>query len=239
MRLDQVKQNYDRAAKYYDPLADVVFGRILGLEKYRQDVIERLGDLRGATVVDVGCGTGRNFPFLVPRVGEHGRVLGVDYSEGMLEQARGRVRRNGWPNVELLRADAATLEGVPEHVDALVGVWCYGIVYDLEKALNRAVDVLRPGGRIALMDFEKSRPDEGLLRWLYPIYSRALQFAGIDTAEDLDNAELQAKWKRGRQVLRTRLVDFREQTYLQDTGIIFSGAKSEAEPSTGRQPDGT
>lgn len=228
MRLEEVPLNYDRAARWYDRLTDIVFGRILGLEKYRERTIDLLGDLRGSTVLDVGCGTGRNFPLLVPRLGEHGRIIALDYSEGMLEQARRRVEARGWRNVELVRGDAAKLEGVPEPVDAVVSVWCYGIVYDLEAALSRAVDVLRPGGRIAIMDFQRSRPDRGPLRWLYPLYSLALQRAGIDSAEDLDDAKLQAKWERGRRLLRARVRNLREETYSQGTGIILVGEKPQA-----------
>lgn len=223
MQLKDVARNYDRASRYYDRLTDIVFGCVLGLEQYRQRTIELLGDLDGATVLDVGCGTGRNFPHLVPRVGERGRVVGLDFSEGMLEQAGRRVASMGWKNVSLVQGDAVTLEGVPEPVDAVTSAWCYGIVYDLEAALNRALDVLRPGGRIAIMDFDRARPERGPLRRLYPVYSKLLQWAGIDTAEDLDDARLQARWTRGRGVLRARLSDLHEERYSSGAGIILSG----------------
>ena len=61
MRLSEVSVNYDRASKYYDRLTDVVFGRVLGLERFRRRTIDLLGDITGATVLDVGCGTGRKF----------------------------------------------------------------------------------------------------------------------------------------------------------------------------------
>lgn len=225
MKLGEVRTNYDRAAKYYDALTDLVFDRILGVEKHRERTIDTLGELRGATVVDVGCGTGRSFSLLVSRVGEEGRIIGADYSEGMLEQARKRVRDQGWENVELVCTDAAKLQSIPDDVDAVVSIWCYGIVEDLDAALSRAIDLLRPGGRMAIMDFAKSIPDSGFLRWLYPIYSFALRHAGIDTAEDLDNAQLQAKWERGRDVMRAGLTDLCEETYLRGAGIILSGRK--------------
>ena len=156
MKLSDVPRNYDRASKYYDRLTDVVFGRILGLERYRADAIERLGTIDGTTVLDVGCGTGRNFPLLVARVGNEGRIIGLDYSEGMLARARNRVEREAWRNVYLVRGDAAKLEDISTPVDAVISIWCYGIVYDLEAALNRAIDVLRPGGRIAIVDFQRA-----------------------------------------------------------------------------------
>jgi len=225
VQLSDVVRNYDWAAPRYDRWTDLVFGRLLGIEKYREKTIELLGPLQGATVLDIGCGTGRNFPLLVPRVGASGRIIGLDYSEGMLAQARARVAAQGWVNVELIRGDAAKLEGVPENVDAIVSVWCLGIVHDLEAALGRALDVLKPGGRIAIMDFGRSRPDHGPLHWLYPFYSFVLAHAGIDSREDLDDAALRQRWERGHRLLRDRLVGVHEGTYLYGGGLIIAGEK--------------
>jgi ubiquinone/menaquinone biosynthesis C-methylase UbiE len=225
MQLSEVSQNYDGAARYYDRLTDFVFGRMLGLEKYRNHTIDLLGDLNGSTVLDVGCGTGRNFPLLVERVGERGNIIGVDYSNGMLEQARRRIQTEGWRNIELVRDDAARLDGVSRPVDAVTAIWVLGIVYDLEAALDRIVNIIRPGGSLSIMDFGKSRPDRGLLRWLFPLYSIALRGAGIDSAEDLDNANLEAKWARGKDVLKARLGSLNEENYLNGAGLIISARK--------------
>ena len=75
MRLEDVEENYDRAAKHYDTWTNLVFGRLLGVERLREHAIDLLGDLDGKVVLDIGCGTGRNFPFLIPRVGSTGRVI--------------------------------------------------------------------------------------------------------------------------------------------------------------------
>jgi demethylmenaquinone methyltransferase/2-methoxy-6-polyprenyl-1,4-benzoquinol methylase len=223
MELADVTRNYDRAAQHYDLSTDLVFGHLLGVERYRERTIDLLGDLRGKVVLDVGCGTGRNFPLLVPRLGEEGRILAIDYSEGMLERARERVVQEGWTNVEVHRDDAATLSTVTEPVDAIVSVWCMGIVHDLAAALHNAMDRLLPGGRIAVMDFDRARPDHGPLRWLHPIYGRLLRWAGIDSAEDLDDDKLRAKWAQGQAILRERLQDLHEERYLWDAGYIVAG----------------
>lgn len=223
MKLEDVQRNYDPAAERYDAWTELVFGRILGVERLREHTIDLLGDLDGKRVLDVGCGTGRNLPFLVPRVGAKGRIIGVDYSQGMLDVARARVARHGWQNVELEQDDAAQLATIEEPVDAVVSVWCMGIVHDLDAALGRAIDVLQPGGRIAIMDFDRARPDRGWLRWLYPLYSRVLRWAGIDSAEDLDDARLRAKWSSGRSVLARRVGQLTEERYLSGGGIIISG----------------
>lgn len=196
MQISEVFKNYNGAARYYDRLTDFVFGRILGLEKYRSHTIDLLGDLDGATVLYLGCGTGRNFPLLVERVGERGKIIGLDYSEGMLELARRHVQTEGRRNTKLVRGDAARLDRVSKPVYAVTAICVFGIVYDLEATLDRVVNTIRPGGSLSIMDFGKPRPDRGLLRWLFPLYSIVLRRAGIDSAEDLDNAKLEAKWAR-------------------------------------------
>src|SRR5690606_1166773 len=117
---------------------------VLRLRRYRERTIDLLGELRGRTVLDVGCGTGPNFPLLAERVGPAGRVIGLDCSAGMLSMAARRIERHGWRNFELIRDDAVTLTRVEGPVDAVVSVWCYGYVDDLEAPLTRAVDLLAP-----------------------------------------------------------------------------------------------
>jgi len=229
MKLEDVQENYDRVAGRYDVWTDLIFGRLLDIERLREHTIDLLGDLDGKVVLDVGCGTGRNLPLLVPRLGRNGRVIGVDYSHGMLDVARSRVERAGWQNVDLRQDDAAKLATIDRSVDAVVSVWTLGIVHDLDAALGRAVDVLEPGGRMAIMDFDRARPDRGWLRWLYPVYSLVLRWSGIDSAEDLDDARLRAKWQRGRAVLERRIGHLEEERYLSGGGVIISGTAPSVE----------
>ena len=223
MRLDAVRNNDDRLAKRYDRWTELVFGRLLGVDALRERAIDRLGSLEGRVVLDIGCGTGRNFPTLVERVGPRGRVVGVDDSPGMLDVARERVVREGWRNVELRTDDAVVLGSIEPPVDAVVAVWCLGITYDLVGAIHRAIDVLRPGGPMAILDFDRARPDHGWLRRCYPLYSRLLHWSGIDSAEDVDDARLRAKWARGRAAFDGRMVGVTEERYLDGAGVLVAG----------------
>lgn len=63
----------------------------------------------GATVVDIGCGTGLNFALLEEAIGPTGRIVAVDLSDDMLAAARRRTQKYGWDNVELLQVDATTV----------------------------------------------------------------------------------------------------------------------------------
>ncbi|NOZ01041.1 MAG: methyltransferase domain-containing protein [Deltaproteobacteria bacterium] len=214
MKRETTEKMYARAAGRYDRRLEFWFGRVLRIEGWRERAVEALGPLTGRTVLDVGCGTGANLPLLVQRVGPEGRVIGVDTTPEMLELARERVRRSGWTNVDLRRGDAVTLDAVNERVDAVLSTYCLGIVSDLDATLRRISSVLEPGGRLAILDFPRTRPDSGPVRLLHPIYSALLQAWGITSAEDLDDEAQRRKWNQARKVLNEVFTDVREKPFL-------------------------
>ncbi|WP_345153188.1 class I SAM-dependent methyltransferase [Micromonospora maritima] len=109
----------------------------------------------GDRVLDVGCGTGLTMPLVRASVGAGGAVVGVDASPQMLRRARSRVDRAGWTNVHLMLADAAdpppALRAGPEF-DAVLFVYALSVVADWRRAWERAIDLLRPGGRATIVD---------------------------------------------------------------------------------------
>ena len=113
---------------------------------YRRLAAERLGPQRGATVVDLGCGTGLSFPYLVEAVGLEGRVIGLDASPDMLARARRRVERAGWRNVELVNA-FAHLWHPDGPVDAVFACNVNQLIASPE-VVDNAVSWLRPGGKV-------------------------------------------------------------------------------------------
>jgi len=130
-----------------------------------------------------------------------------------------KVSRCGWNNIQLRRHDAAVLATVNTQADAVISTYCLGIVYDLEAALKRATEILKPGGRIAILDFQRVYPEQGLLRVSFSIYRWLLQYYGIDAPEDLDNKVLRTRWENGEMFLRSTLGDVSIQTFLLDMGL--------------------
>ena len=112
---DFIRRRYDRLAPVY-PLFEILFALPWGI---RARAVRRLGLRPGDRVLEVGCGTGRNFPHLVPAVGGTGHVYGVDWSPGMLEIARKRCARNKWENVTLLLRHAVEYS-LPETVNGVL-----------------------------------------------------------------------------------------------------------------------
>jgi demethylmenaquinone methyltransferase/2-methoxy-6-polyprenyl-1,4-benzoquinol methylase len=110
----------------------------------------------GDTVLEIGAGTGRNFPYLVEAVGPGGTVIGVDASEGMLAEARRLIERRDWSNVQLVHQDAAELHVDPEVAGVLFSL-SYSALPEPRPALARSWEKLAPGGRVVVMDMGLTR----------------------------------------------------------------------------------
>lgn len=154
----EMRQLYQRLAPWYDTTLWVYYLVGFRVMHYRRLAVKGLGLQRGACVVDLGCGTGLNFPLLEKAVGPEGRIIGVDLSADMLQQARQRVRRAGWENVELIEADCAAYRFPAGGVDGVLSTLALVIVDEYDDVIRRAAATLQPGGRLAL--FGMKRPED-------------------------------------------------------------------------------
>lgn len=118
---------------------------------FRAHAVKRLGLRPGQRVLEIGCGTGRNFSHLRAAVGGQGRIYGVDLSAGMLTKARALCEQQRWTNVELAQEDAAAYVA-PEPLDAVLFGLSYNTMPHHLIVLHQALKQLRPGGRIVIMD---------------------------------------------------------------------------------------
>ena len=135
-----------RALEQYRVLAAGYEMRTLGGDQGRRELMERLAPRPGETILDVGCGTGRNFDAIQERIGPEGRLIGLDPSPEMLDRARSLVRRRGWTNAVLVEAFAEDAS-IPAIADA--AILC--AVHDVMRSPAALANVLRhvrDGGRI-------------------------------------------------------------------------------------------
>ena len=141
-------------ARRYDRLAGLI-GLIDWLlfvpSRFRRRATERLELRPGDRVLEIGCGTGLNFPFLRDAVGPTGRIYGIDLSSGMLARTRALCERRGWTNVEITQGDAAEYLA-PEPLDGVMFGLSYNTMPHHRRVLRQALRQLRPGGRIVIMD---------------------------------------------------------------------------------------
>jgi arsenite methyltransferase len=116
----------------------------------RMRTLSAMGLRRGETLLDVGCGTGLLLEIQAKVVDSIGRVEGVDFSNDMLDVARERCA--DLPQVNLQQGSAEALDFEDESFDALSCTQTLLYVKEMEKALREFYRVLKPGGRIAIIE---------------------------------------------------------------------------------------
>ena len=115
---------------------------------------EALSPRLGDRVVDIGCGPGFHVAELAEMVGESGQIIGVDVSDAMLASAAKRTADRA--NVEFRSGDAVDLPVSDSSVDGAIAVQVYEYVHDVAAALTEVLRVLKPGGRLAIVDVDWS-----------------------------------------------------------------------------------
>lgn len=119
----------------------------------RDAILEDLQLAPGATVVEVGSGTGHNLEGILKHVGTTGEIIAVDCSEPMIEQCSNRIRARGWRNVRLLDQEYGREPITGGTADAVLLSYSLSMIPAWEETLECALRELRPGGRIGVVDF--------------------------------------------------------------------------------------
>ncbi|MBK7952462.1 MAG: ubiquinone/menaquinone biosynthesis methyltransferase [Deltaproteobacteria bacterium] len=154
----RVREMFDRIAPRYDALNRIVS---LGLDqRWRRRALAKIQVGAGDLVVDLACGTG-DFCELVEALGA--RAIGVDFAREMLRQAAARGLR--FPKVQ---GDGEWLPFATASVDAVTCGFALRNFVSLEAVLREIARIVRPGGRIALVDVD--RPVWGPLRAAHSLY---------------------------------------------------------------------
>ncbi|HMK73275.1 MAG TPA: bifunctional demethylmenaquinone methyltransferase/2-methoxy-6-polyprenyl-1,4-benzoquinol methylase UbiE [Myxococcaceae bacterium] len=166
---EQVKEMFSSIAPRYD-VTNVVLS--FGIDRlWRRAAVRESGVSPGARVLDCATGTGDLALAFRRAVGPSGQVVGTDFCEPMLEPAREKARHAGLTNVRFEMADAQALPYPDAAFD--VASIAFGIrnVDDPVGCLGEMARVVRPGGRVVVLEF--GQPD-GAFGALYRLYSRAL-----------------------------------------------------------------
>ncbi|WP_309233444.1 methyltransferase domain-containing protein [Pseudarthrobacter sp. AB1] len=179
-----IRDKYTLFAPFYDLFSGEYpvyhAGRVLG--------IDALAPTTGQQVLDIGCGTGLNFPLLQERVGSSGTIVGIDRSAEMLRQARRRAQARGWENVILLQADMVLLDpgsiaarieesGGAGVSDAALATYSLSLMGDWEQAWTNMTRLLATQARVGVVDLQEP---EGWARWLTPLARLACAVGGSD-----------------------------------------------------------
>ncbi len=153
-----------QAAHYDDTLARAPLGR--------DRLLQQLAPAPGSRVVELGAGTGTMLELWGARVRALGALELVDICPAMLEQARRRAY--GHPNIRVVEADASAYRA-PWQADCVYFSYALTMIPDWVRALNNALALLKPGGKLGVVDFYVTGDEAGphrvrqgaLTRWFW------------------------------------------------------------------------
>ena len=132
---------------------------------YRRQALRRAGLKEGMQVLDVGTGTGLLAREALALCGEQGSLIGIDPSPGMMAQAR-------LPRASMVQGRAEALPCADAVSDFLCMGYALRHLSDLDLALSEFVRVLRPGGRLLMLEI--TLPRSALAQWTLKGYMRTL-----------------------------------------------------------------
>jgi ubiquinone/menaquinone biosynthesis C-methylase UbiE len=150
---ERLIETYRKKAKHYNFVSRLYPVPGYPQQAQRRRAVQALGLRPGATVVDLACGTGQNFPLIEGAIGPGGRIIGVDLTDAMLAQAQRRIDHNNWSNVTLVQADAAAYT-FPAEVEAILSTYALSHVPECGAVIARGAEALAPGGRWVVLDLK-------------------------------------------------------------------------------------
>ena len=145
---NRIAGGYDRINRFLSARTDI---------SWRKKAIRHLKKHNPRLILDVATGTA-DMAILACRMLRPERITGIDISDGMLGQARKKVEKEGFANkIELLTGDSETINFVENTFDAVMVAFGVRNFENLENGLKEMLRVLKPGGRIVILEFSKPR----------------------------------------------------------------------------------
>jgi demethylmenaquinone methyltransferase / 2-methoxy-6-polyprenyl-1,4-benzoquinol methylase len=186
LQAGEVRRMFDRIAGVYDPLNTAMTAGLHHRWRERAVDMARLRPGARARVLDVAAGTGDLTLALARRIGPGGEVLGSDFSEGMLARARAKAAAvHGAAETCFEWGDALELPYGDDAFDAATVGFGARNFADLSKGMRELVRVVRPGGRVVVLELATpTRPPLSLFYrlWFDRLIPLLAKLMGLATA---------------------------------------------------------
>jgi demethylmenaquinone methyltransferase/2-methoxy-6-polyprenyl-1,4-benzoquinol methylase len=181
----RVREVFDSVAAQYDLMNDLMSGGLHRL--WKRFTIELSAVRPGQTVLDIAGGTGDLAAKFSKLVGADGQVILADINAAMLSVGRDRlIDKGALGNIDVVQADAQFLPFADDSIDCITIAFGLRNVTDKAKALHSMHRILKPGGRLLVLEF--SKPTSPLLSKIYDAYSfSALPAMGKLITDDADS----------------------------------------------------
>ena len=156
--LEKVESRYDRWSRFYDIVdsAPLISRR---QREWKRLAVDDLMLRKGHRVLDIGTGSGELLPMIAEKRNDV-EIVGVDISRKMLEVASERTKEYG--NIRLVREDVSSLTFPDGYFDSAIASFAMTTFPDPKGALEEAARVVKPGGKIVILDTGK--PEKGAAR---------------------------------------------------------------------------
>jgi demethylmenaquinone methyltransferase / 2-methoxy-6-polyprenyl-1,4-benzoquinol methylase len=166
----QVAEMFNKIAFRYDFLNRFLSG---GIDRnWRKKAIREISSVKPKIILDVATGTA-DMPILMMKILKPDRITGIDISEGMLGLGKQKIVKSGFEkNVHLQNGDAESIQFPDNSFDAVTVAFGVRNFQNLEKGLAEMRRVMKPGGRLIILEF--SKPGNGFFLPFYKIYLRII-----------------------------------------------------------------
>ncbi|MCX8699657.1 bifunctional demethylmenaquinone methyltransferase/2-methoxy-6-polyprenyl-1,4-benzoquinol methylase UbiE [Gilliamella sp. B2840] len=184
-KVKRVADVFHSVADKYDVMNDLMS---FGIHRiWKKITIEYSSVRKGQKVLDLAGGTGDLTAKFSQLVGDNGLVVLADINESMLKVGRDKLRDKGlFKNIEYVQANAEELPFADNYFDCITISFGLRNVTDKDKALQSMWRVLKPGGRLLILEF--SKPQYKILNKAYDLYSfTMLPLMGKIVANDSDS----------------------------------------------------
>lgn len=165
---EQVAGMFDDIAHRYDFLNGFLSA---GLDtRWRKKALSYLKELQPKKILDVATGTA-DVAIMASGLLKPDSITGIDISEGMLEVGRKKIQKLGLQHaIELLKGDSETINFYDNSFDAVTVAFGVRNFQNLEKGLSEILRVLRPGGKLVVLEF--SQPKMPFVKSFYNLYMK-------------------------------------------------------------------